>query len=299
MEYNYILIDAFTKDAYQGAQVAVFATADGLNTQQMQLMARELNFSETIFALSAESSAVENRIRVFSPEAEQDVLGHTVIAAVYALFLDHKLKPGNSRLEHKAGMLDVNINTAESSVESIQFTVTSATSMDDFVPSNLELAEIVGIDEKDIDLSGPKPSIATCGTRHLIIPVKSFDVLHRARFNINKWTTSFVATLAINIVLLCKSRAGKQSDYCARLIGKGIAESSDPPIGPVAPALGVYLFHEANDGQHQVIIQRGGGNKRKSILYVEVIKSNAILKSIKIGGTAVKVGSGCLLAPDI
>lgn len=297
MEYSYSLIDAFTHTAYQGAQVAVFTEAGGLSTQQMQLMARELNLSETVFAMPADDAKAAIRIQVFSPEAEQDVMGHPVIAAAYALVLEGKLKSGASSLEHAAGFIDVHVAMKESAIEDIQFVISSTTGMDDFVPSAHELAEIIGLDENELDMSRSKPSIAVCGNRHLIIPVKSFDVLHRARFNINKWTMSFVATLATNIVLLCKSQSRDDSDYCARLIGKGIGESSDPPIGPVAPALGVYLFHDVMDGQHNVIIQRGGGEKRKSLLHLEVAKSNSVIESIKLGGAAVKVGTGSIIAP--
>ncbi|MGZ5060059.1 MAG: PhzF family phenazine biosynthesis protein, partial [Methylobacter sp.] len=48
MKYNYYIADVFTKQIFNGAQIAVFPNAEGLNQQQMQLVARELNLSETV-----------------------------------------------------------------------------------------------------------------------------------------------------------------------------------------------------------------------------------------------------------
>ena len=49
MKYNYYIADVFTKQIFSGAQIAVFPNAEGLSQQQMQLVARELNLSETVF----------------------------------------------------------------------------------------------------------------------------------------------------------------------------------------------------------------------------------------------------------
>ena len=49
MNYNYYIADVFTRQIFNGAQIAVFPNADGLSTEQMQLLAMELNLTETVF----------------------------------------------------------------------------------------------------------------------------------------------------------------------------------------------------------------------------------------------------------
>ena len=49
MQFKYYIADVFTDKPFNGAQIAVFPCADGLDQAQMQLLARELNLSETAF----------------------------------------------------------------------------------------------------------------------------------------------------------------------------------------------------------------------------------------------------------
>jgi len=52
MQYKYYITDVFTDKPFDGAQIAVFPNADGLDQANMQLLARELNLSETTFVFS-------------------------------------------------------------------------------------------------------------------------------------------------------------------------------------------------------------------------------------------------------
>jgi len=47
MKKECIFIDVFTDIPYSGNQLAVFPDAKGLNTEQMQKLANEVNYSET------------------------------------------------------------------------------------------------------------------------------------------------------------------------------------------------------------------------------------------------------------
>lgn len=81
-------IDAFTTQRYQGNPAGVVANADGLNEAQMQLIARELNNSETAFVLPARGDDHDVHVRFFTPTTEVPVCGHATIAAHYVLALE-------------------------------------------------------------------------------------------------------------------------------------------------------------------------------------------------------------------
>ena len=49
-------IDSFTKERFKGNPAGVILNADGLNDNQMQLIARELNNSETAFLFPPDDS---------------------------------------------------------------------------------------------------------------------------------------------------------------------------------------------------------------------------------------------------
>jgi PhzF family phenazine biosynthesis protein len=81
-------IDAFTTQRYQGNPAGVIANAAGLDDAQMQLIARELNNSETAFILPAEGPDHDVRVRFFTPTTEVPVCGHATIAAHYVLAVE-------------------------------------------------------------------------------------------------------------------------------------------------------------------------------------------------------------------
>lgn len=81
-------IDAFTTQRYQGNPAGVVANAAGLDDAQMQLIARELNNSETAFILPAEGPDHDLRVRFFTPVIEVPVCGHATVSAHYVLALE-------------------------------------------------------------------------------------------------------------------------------------------------------------------------------------------------------------------
>ena len=53
---RYLHYDVFTDTPFEGNQLAVFPDARGLSAEQMQTLAREMNFSESTFILPAETA---------------------------------------------------------------------------------------------------------------------------------------------------------------------------------------------------------------------------------------------------
>src|SRR5271165_755690 len=77
---RYVLLDVFTDTPLEGNQLAVFTDARGLSSLQMQQLARELNISETVFALPAEKGG-DLRIRIFTPRGELSFAGHPALGS--------------------------------------------------------------------------------------------------------------------------------------------------------------------------------------------------------------------------
>ena len=91
--YNLYQIDSFTKEKFTGNPAGVITNADGLSDEQMQMIARELNNSETVFIFKAnanlsnseksnsESKPHDVHVRFFTPSMEVSMCGHATIAA--------------------------------------------------------------------------------------------------------------------------------------------------------------------------------------------------------------------------
>jgi trans-2,3-dihydro-3-hydroxyanthranilate isomerase len=67
--YRYVVADVFTDTPLQGNQVAVFTDARLIPESSLQALAREVNFSETVFVYPAEGEG-HVRIRIFTRRAD-------------------------------------------------------------------------------------------------------------------------------------------------------------------------------------------------------------------------------------
>ena len=76
-------VNAFTNTPLHGNSCAILPQADGLDTETMQAIVRELNLSETSFLLP--SQAADFRCYYFTPAEEIPLAGHPIIATVHPL----------------------------------------------------------------------------------------------------------------------------------------------------------------------------------------------------------------------
>ena len=294
MDYQYFIIDVFTRQKFEGAQIAVFPGAGTLTEHQMQLLSRELNLSETVFVTAATDGISIKQLRIFTPQAELDFAGHPVIAAGYVLQAASSKSLVNESIQLKRKSILLNV-TAGSGETRVAFTLKTSGKLDDFVPSARELGEILHLDESQIEQTVSRSMLVNCNGEYLVVPVKTVGAFNDARFNINKWTTSFVATLASKIVLCCRARPDERiMTYRVRLLGKGIDVNDDPPVGSAAAAMGMYLFSDKEDGIYNAVLQRGGDGRRLSLIELTLNKTAGVVESIQIGGHAVKTGSGVI-----
>src|SRR3954470_20066093 len=101
--FRYVLADVFTDVPLAGNQLAVFTDARDLDSVTMQLLARELNFSETVYVLPPRSPEADVRIRIFTPAVELPFAGHPILGTAFVL--GGPLQKIVLRLECEAGIV--------------------------------------------------------------------------------------------------------------------------------------------------------------------------------------------------
>jgi trans-2,3-dihydro-3-hydroxyanthranilate isomerase len=79
---NVYQIDAFTDEPFRGNSAGV-VYSDELSSEEMQLIAREFNVSETAFI--SKSDEVDFNLRWFTPKVEVKLCGHATIASIHYL----------------------------------------------------------------------------------------------------------------------------------------------------------------------------------------------------------------------
>ncbi|OQD86722.1 hypothetical protein PENANT_c007G01260 [Penicillium antarcticum] len=82
----YVTLDVFSSKRFKGNPVAIVKVADGkLSQEQKQKIAKEFNFSETVFFQPGNGDEPP-RVYIFTPVNEMDFAGHPVIGAGHFLF---------------------------------------------------------------------------------------------------------------------------------------------------------------------------------------------------------------------
>lgn len=82
---DYLVYDVFTDRAFGGNPLAIIPNAVDLPEAQLQKIAREFNFSETVFLYPPEDPAHTARVRIFTPTLEVPFAGHPLIGTLAML----------------------------------------------------------------------------------------------------------------------------------------------------------------------------------------------------------------------
>ena len=88
--YSYYTADVFSDRIFGGNPLAVFPEASGLTRTQMQKIAAEFNFSETVFVFPPETPQGTKKVRIFTPSTELPFAGHPTVGTAYILALGIK-----------------------------------------------------------------------------------------------------------------------------------------------------------------------------------------------------------------
>src|SRR5712691_7348181 len=104
--FRYVVADVFTETPLAGNQLAVFTDARDIPEEQLQRLARELNFSETVFVYPPAAGG-HARIRIFTPTIEVPFAGHPTLGTAFVLA--GPLQLGEIRLETGAGVVPVEL----------------------------------------------------------------------------------------------------------------------------------------------------------------------------------------------
>lgn len=291
--------DVFTNKTFGGAQVAVIPDAEVLNTEKMQKIASELNLWSTAF-VSANGDNNFN-LRLFTPQKEIDFGSHTTIAAAHVLASTDKLKLDQEHtpliFNHNQGSLDVHVTKAANDGFFTTLSLTTEPLVDNYVPSNNELAELLSLSGASIGIKNFQSYLVANQGVYIVVPINSLDAIYEASFNQRAWNQSLAPnTLAQQIILFSTQTETSASDFHLRLLGPQVDEANDPPIGSAIPAFSAYLcaHKHIQKGTYSFIAERGLQKKRQSLLHVEIDNKQIDTLTLRVGGSAVMVCEGAI-----
>jgi trans-2,3-dihydro-3-hydroxyanthranilate isomerase len=237
------IVDVFTDVALAGNQLAVVTDARGLETAQMQAIAREFNFAETSFLLPPDDAAHTARVRIFTPAEEMPFAGHPnvgtafVVGRLGALF--GRAVGDRLLFEELAGLVRLELLRADGKVVGARCRAPRALEMGADVPEGI-VAELAGLRPDDILGGRFGPRFASVGAEFLFAEVPA-DALDRARPDAAAFAAheGRIGQSAGLLGLHLHARAGATLD--ARMFAPLAGVAEDAATGGAAAALGALL----------------------------------------------------------
>jgi trans-2,3-dihydro-3-hydroxyanthranilate isomerase len=290
---SYEHVDVFTDKPFGGNQLAVFHTPGKLTKTQMQLIAREMNYSETTFIFPSKSPDVEAKVRIFTPGDEVPFAGHPTIGTAYVIHKRKKgKKPARMYLELNIGLIDIEIGG--SAKKGKLFTMNQPIpEFGSALQNRGQAARAVGIKSFEVIGGG----VVSNGLDFLIMEVKDSEAVGRAKLNMEEAANVIERHKVIGIYIFARLE-GKKANVHARFFAPAVGVMEDPATGSAAGALGGYLARILKFPQELVLkIEQGREIGRRSLLRVDVGCDRGLLQSVKVSGTVTPVGEGIINLP--
>ncbi|MDV3000611.1 MAG: Trans-2,3-dihydro-3-hydroxyanthranilate isomerase [Chroococcopsis gigantea SAG 12.99] len=304
MQYRYYTADVFTDSIFGGNPLSVFPEASNLTPQQMQKVAAEFNFSETVFVLPPETPTGTKRLRIFTPTTELPFAGHPTIGTAYVLgsISDADLLDKSTvYFEEGVGLVPVTIRYRDGKPCYTELTAPQLPVFGHESPSLEEIASILSLKTEDLMTDRYAPQAVSCGLPFLFVPIRDGSAFQNIKFDRTAWQKYLSHSAASSIYVFCFEPELENSDIHARMFAPALGVTEDPATGSAASALAGYLSarHPLEDGCLQWIIEQGFYMGRPSILTIEADKENNEIKAIRVGGTSILVCQGWMEIPDL
>lgn len=295
---RYLVLDVFTRQAFQGNPLAVVLDAEGLAAEAMQRIANEFHLSETTFVLPPADPRHRAQVRIFTPLHELPFAGHPTVGTAVALAGD----AGTDAilvLEEAVGP----VRCAVTHTQGAAFAEFDLPRLPEPVPFEADAAAVaatLGLEPIEIGAGHHSTSAWTAGVPYVCIPVRDLAALGRARLDAQAWVRLIGSDDGHSAAayVYCPTGADGLS-YRSRMFAGHVGITEDPATGSAAAAFAgaVMRWERPAEGTHRIGIEQGIEMGRPSQIRLELVVGPAGgLEAARIGGFAVKVAEGTLLA---
>ena len=298
MQRRFAIYDVFSDRTMAGNQLGVVLDCDGLETAQMQAIAREFNFSETVFLMPPEDPAHTARMRIFVPNNELPFAGHPTVGGAIAAARERGLEavgPGIVVLEENVGPVRcaVRFGDVQPYVEFDMPVLAQSCAG----PDNKEaIAAALSIDPQEIGFENHVISNYDAGLPYTLVPVRDLSALAAAKPVLGIWNEGFGVHDHNSAYVYCRETKGHDNHFRARMFAPDAGIPEDPATGSAVACLAGALieFDEILDGLHTCRIEQGVEMGRPSLITLEIELRKGQYVGGRIGGYAAQFASGTI-----
>ncbi|NHK31499.1 MAG: PhzF family phenazine biosynthesis protein [Asgard group archaeon] len=293
----YIQTSVFVDDRYQfsGNQLATFWFNEAnlkLTTEEMQGIAREMNYSESTFIFNSSLKQCDAKVRIFTPGRELKFAGHPTIGTAYVMKDQNIIN--ESAIE---GILELGIGPTPvkfNKDETISMIQNKPEFVDKFTDKS-KIAEILGIKQEDILDEYPMQAVST-GFPFLIVPLKSLEVIKSISLDVQNQLSILESFCTQQLLVFTKETEHDDSHAHVRMFAPAVGVIEDPATGSAAGPLGAYLEHyKVIDKQKPgkvYYLEQGFEIKRPSKLHTQCLIDNNQIQNMLVSGKVRKIAVG-------
>jgi trans-2,3-dihydro-3-hydroxyanthranilate isomerase len=268
-------LDVFTERRFGGNPLAVVHDADALDGKQMQVIARELNLSETVFLLGGDASA-DARIRIFTPAAELPFAGHPTLGSAFVVA--ERLGLGAVRLRTGAGVVPVVLERSGGSI--VYGEMEQPIPAPEVFERQDELLAALDVQRSELPVEAYRN-----GPLHVYVALASAGAVARLAPDLR--ALERLGDVGVSCF------AGSGAEFKTRMFAPGLGVAEDPATGSAAGPLALHLArHGRIEFGQQISIRQGEEIARPSLLRARVLGSAEQVEKILVGGAAVLVARG-------
>ena len=288
----------FTDTPFSGNQLAVFPDVDGITEKDMQLIARELNLSETTFVLTPHNPVADYKVRIFTSLTELPMAGHPTIGTAFVLANEGKQKIEDPRikmrLEEKIGIVPVTVECSKGETGWI----TMAQPLPTFGPvfeNSKEIAQMLSLDENEL---GDTPiEVVSCGVPFLFVPIKTLDAMKNIRLRLDIWERLLKNFVTPHLFVFTRQVVRPESTVHSIMFAPALGISEDPATGGARGPLGCYLVK--NDVVEQsrkieFVSEQGMEMGRASRIKIAIEMQGRKIVNVSVSGQCCKIGEGSI-----
>jgi len=273
--FRYVIADVFTDTPLTGNQLAVFTDARDLPEARLQELAREMNFSETVFVYPSE--VAHARIRIFTPAVEVPFAGHPTLGSAFVLA--GPLQLDGIALETGQGVVPVQLEREGARIVFGR--------MEQPIPTVEPYADADGL-------------LAALGVERSELPVELYDnglpnvyVVLPSERGVAELRPDLTRLAELPAVVGVNCYAVSGFRWKTRMFAPAGGVAEDPATGSAAGPLALHLArHGLISFGDEIEITQGVEIDRPSKLYARVDGNAETVERVEVGGSAVVVARG-------
>jgi trans-2,3-dihydro-3-hydroxyanthranilate isomerase len=296
---RYLHVDVFTDRALEGNQLAVFPEPGGIDAATMQVITREMNFSECTFVFPPERGG-DVKMRIFTPGEELPMAGHPTIGTTFALAAEGVIARGRTDFVFELGVGPTPVSL-EWTGDTLSFAwmTQRLPEFGGMIHDRASLAAATGVRAEDVPAHLPA-QVISCGVPFLFVPLVTRQAVDAVTVDRKALARCCRDAGVEDLPTFFFTTEGQAEDSAAqtiysRMLAASFGIAEDPATGGASGPLGCYLLHHelvSAEAARNILSLQGVLMKRPSRIHISIDSNGGAITRVRVGGRSVMVGRG-------